>query len=270
MKHRAANRSECESVTTAGRRYGGCWITLAGLLLATTATAATPDLSGMWERYPPLSYPAPNGEEVFAIVDGPPLPSGEPQLREPYASAYKDSQEKKRAASERGTPMVNSSTQCLPQGVPTIMIAILPIEILQTRKQLVMLAEFLTQTRRIYLNEKMPPLDEISPSYNGHSVGRWEGNTLVVETRGVREDVQFLDFPHSADMKVTERLRLTAPDMLDVQISLEDAAVLEKPYVFTFKFKKRPDYRIAEFICDNNRYSLDGEGGVILDLKPGE
>jgi hypothetical protein len=81
--------------------------------------------------------------------------------------------------------------------MPKLMTGILPIEILQTATQLVINAEALSQIRRIHLNAAMLANDDIVPSYNGHSVGRWEGSTLVVETRGVREDVRFLDIPHS-------------------------------------------------------------------------
>src|SRR6185436_3724705 len=121
----------------------------------------------------------------------------------------------KAEADKQGRPLPDPATRCLPEGMPTIMDAVEAIEIVQTQRQIVVLAEFLTQTRRIYLNEKMPPLEDLSPGYNGYSVGHWDGETLVVETIGVREDVRFIAIPHSAQMKVTERLRLTAPDRLE-------------------------------------------------------
>src|SRR5687768_2660978 len=161
----------------------------AALLLAAHATAsgATPDFSGTWERYP-------DPYAAFAntpFADDPPPPAGGPKLKEPYASAYRKLTQRKVEADRKGAPLADPSTQCLPEGMPTIMGGIYPIEIVQTPKQIVVLAEFLTQTRRIYLNEKMPALEDLSPSYNGHSVGRWQGDTLIVETTGVREDVRF-------------------------------------------------------------------------------
>ena len=148
------------------------------------------------------------------------------------------------------------------------MAAVEAIEILQTPKQIVVLAEFLTQTRRIYVNEKMPALEDISPGYNGYSVGRWQGDTLIVETIGVREDVKFMGIPRSAQMKVTERLRLTAPDLLENQITIDDPAVLATPYRFTFGYKRNPEYRIMEYICDNNRNRFDADGAVSLEVSP--
>jgi hypothetical protein len=233
---------------------------LAALLLAATASSATPDFSGTWER-----FPDPYGEGP--IPDDPPPPGGEPKLKQPYASAYEKLKLSKAEAMKTGKPVQEPSMLCLNEGMPTIMGAVHPIEILQTPQQMVVLAEFLTQTRRIYLNENMPALEDVSPGYNGYSVGRWEGQTLVVQTIGVREDVQFLGFPHSVQMKVTERLRLTAPDLLENQVTIDDPDVLAQPYKFTFGYKRNPDYRIMEYICDNNRYHPNADGGVDLDVS---
>jgi hypothetical protein len=237
-------------------------VAAAALLLgAHAASSATPDFSGTWER-----YPDPYGPGRFP--DDPPPPAGGPRLKEPYASAYTKLQQRKAEADKKGKPLADPATQCVPEGMPTIMAAVHPIEILQTPRQIVVLAEFLTQTRRIYLNEKMPAPEDISPGYNGYSVGHWQGDTLVVQTTGVREDVKFVQAPHSAQMKVTERLRLTAPDHLENQITIEDPGVLAKPYIFTFGYKRNPEYRIMEYICDNNRNRFDAEGGVSLEVAP--
>ena len=231
------------------------------LLPAQAASSATPDFSGTWER-----YPDPYGESRFA--EDPPPPAGGPQLREPYASAYKKALQRKAEAIKKGKPLADPSTLCVPEGMPTIMAAVEAIEILQTPRQLVVLAEFLTQTRRVYLNEKMPAPEDIFPGYNGYSVAHWQGETLVVETRGVREDIRFMGIPHSAQMKISERLRLTAPDRLEDQITLDDPSVLAKPYAFTFGYKRNPDYRIREYICDYNKVSVDSQGGVSMDVTP--
>jgi hypothetical protein len=230
------------------------------VLTVDAASAATPDFSGTWDRYP-------DPWEAGPIPDDPPPPGGEPNLKQPYASAYEKLKQSKAEGMKTGKAVQEPSTLCRNEGMPTIMGAVHPIEILQTPKQLVVLAEFLTQTRRVYLNEKMPALEDISPGYNGYSVGRWEGDTLVIQTIGVREDVQFMGFPHSAQMKITERLRFTAKDLVENQITIEDPDVLAKPYKFTFGYKRISDYRIMEYICDNNRYHPNAEGGVDLDVS---
>ena len=84
----------------------------------------------------------------------------------------------------------------------------------------------------------------------------------------MREDVQFIDIPHTAQMKVTERLRLTGPDLLENQITIDDPTVLASPYKFTFGYKRNPAYRIMEYICDNNHNRFDADGNVSLELAP--
>jgi len=149
-----------------------------------------------------------------------------------------------------------------------MMTAVLPLEIVQKRNELLILAEELAEIRRIYINEKMPPAEEIPPSYHGYSVAHWEGATLVIQTQGIRAEVRFLDMPHSANMRVTERLRLTAPDMLEDQGTIEDPAILLAPYRFTFRYKRNSTYKVAEYVCDDNHYDVNGTGGVIFHSEP--
>lgn len=215
------------------------------------------DISGTWVRYPEDWYgPDP---------DHPPLPGGAFDLKEPYASQYAALKKEKAAADAAGKPMVNASSKCLPEGMPTLMGAIYPIQIAQTNGQVIVLGEFLGQTRRIWLNEKMPALEDITPAYNGYSVGRWEGDTLVVQTRGVRDDVTFYDLPHGKDMLITERIRHSAPDRITDEVTIEDPQTLNKPYRFTFEYKKS-DYKIQEYVCDNNLLKVDTKGGTGLNV----
>jgi len=231
------------------------------LLAAHVANGAVPDFSGTWER-----YPDPYSPDRFD--PDPPPPAGGPKLKEPYAREFREFNRRKAEADKQGRPLPDPATRCLPEGMPTIMAAVEAIEIVQTQRQIVVLAEFLTQTRRIYLNEKMLPLEDLSPGYNGYSVGHWDGETLVVETKGIREDVKFMGIPRSAQMKVTERLRLTAPGLLENQITIDDPGVLARPYAFTFGYKRNPDYRILEYICDNNRNRFEADGSVSLEVTP--
>ncbi|WP_231923388.1 hypothetical protein [Sphingobium cloacae] len=188
-------------------------------------------------------------------------------MKEPYATQYAEFIKKSRAADAAGTPLATPTTRCLPEGMPDIMSARYPIEIMQNSRRLVVLAELLTQTRRVYINEKMPPLDEIEPSFNGYSVAHWEGDTLVIETVRVRPDVRFFNVPHSLNMKLTERMRLTAPDMLESKVVIDDPEYFTKPYEFTFQYKRNNDYKIMEFICENNQTKVDADGKASLNLQ---
>lgn len=215
--------------------------------------AATPgaDISGTWERTPENWY----GDNP----DAPVLPGGKIALREPYATQYQQLKQKQERANQAGTPIGTTSSRCLPEGMPTLMAGLFPLEILQGSKDVVVLGEYLQQVRRIWLGAKMPAKEQIQPSFNGQSVGHWEGRTLVVETRGVRIDTLLYDVPHSKDLKLTERITLTAPNRLEDQVLMEDPEVLVLPYRFTFNYRKS-DYKIQEYVCENNEITLDSEG----------
>jgi len=172
----------------------------------------------------------------IAIANAAPPPS--------FAGVWEQS-ESKRSASSR--------SRCIPAGMPQMMMGRPPIEIVEVPGKIVILGELFGELRHIYLNEKMPPLDDLTPTFAGYSVARWEGSTLVVETRGVREDVQFFNIPHSAQMTITERLRLTARGTLEDRIVISDPAVLAKPKRMTFEYRRTVGRKSAEYVCDKGR-----------------
>jgi hypothetical protein len=67
-------------------------------------------------------------------------------------------------------------------------------------------------------------------------------------------------------MRITERLRLITPDVLHDQITIDDPVVLEKPIVYTLAYRRTPDYKMVEFVCDNNREYVDERGRVRMRL----
>lgn len=236
-------------------------VTVAGMCNAAaskTQQDKRPDISGTWERTPDDWF----GENP----DDPVHPGGPMDLKEPYASQYAELKKKQAAANEAGTPLATTSSKCLPEGMPTLMAALFPIQIIHDDKQVVVLGEYLQQVRRILLNEAMPPKEKLDPKYQGHSRGRWEGDTLVVETQRVRTDVTFYDVPHSEAMKITERIRLKGPDHLEDQVVIDDPQVLNTPYRFTFDYK-RSNYAIQEYVCENNQIVIDSEGKASLSRE---
>lgn len=236
-------------------------VTVAGMCNAAASKTQydkRPDISGTWERTPDDWF----GENP----DEPVHPGGPMDLKEPYASQYAELKKKQAAANEAGTPLATTSSKCLPEGMPTLMAALFPIQIIHDDKQVVVLGEYLQQVRRILLNEAMPPKEKLDPKYQGHSRGHWEGDTLVVETQRVRTDVTFYDVPHGADMKIIERIRLRGPDHLEDQVLIEDPQVLNTPYRFTFDYK-RSDYAIQEYVCENNQIVIDSEGKASLSRE---
>jgi len=224
-------------------------------------TVAPKDISGVWELYPD---PFAGEENTFREL---PVPGDGPKLRDPYAAQWKALRDKRDAALKAGTPLVDPSTQCMPEGMPMIMGAIFPIEILQTPGRVTVLAEFLTQTRRIYLNRAQPKMDDITPSFYGLTTGRWEGNTLVLTTRGVKEDVRFFEIPHSAEMTITERIRRTGPELMEDQITIEDPKMLLKPYRFTYGYKRNRQYEMMEYFCERDDPLLKVKADGTVEMK---
>jgi hypothetical protein len=143
---------------------------------------------------------------------------------------------------------------CKPPGVPRVMNLAFPFEILQTPKVVYILLEYDQHTRRIYLDGQHPK--DLDPSWLGHSIGHWEGNTLVVETVGQNEDT-WLDMRghlHSQDMKLIERFtRSDDGKSLTYQIIIDDPKMYSKPWGMTKTHQLRPDLEINEFICETVR-----------------
>jgi len=109
--------------------------------------------------------------------------------------------------------------------------------------------------------------DDVAPGYYGRSVGHWDGDTLVVDTIGIKPSIGgYRGMPHSDQMRITERIRLVAPDYLHDQITIDDPVVLEKPVTYTLGYKRMPNYEMVEFVCDNNREFVDEKGVVRLQV----
>ncbi len=205
-------------------------VTLCGVAANVFAGESAPDISGVWSRV-----------AMDALQ-----PAVEPPLKPKYLKAYNA---KRRAEPPATSGPAGELEKCWVEGMPTIMAAHAPLEILQTRGQVTVLAEYMSQTRRIALDEKPPAPADINPGYMGLSVGTWNGETLVVETVGVREDVRYLGIPHSAKMKILEKIRLTGADQLQDDLTILDPAILTKPYRLTFRYQKEPRHRVMEYPC---------------------
>ena len=110
--------------------------------------------------------------------------------------------------------------------------AMFPMEILQSRGRITIIEEAFTQVRRILMDKPQKSFEDVEPGFYGHSVGRWDGDTLVVDTIGIKENVRFQNMPHSPQMRIRERMKLVSPNVLWNEITIEDPVVLEKPHVY--------------------------------------
>ena len=88
-------------------------------------------------------------------------------------------------------------------------VASYPVEIIQTPKQVTIVSEAFNEVRRVFLDRPQLQIDDVPPGYYGRSVGRWDGDTLVVDTVGIKPSVQYQGMPHSDQMRITERFSLS-------------------------------------------------------------
>lgn len=147
--------------------------------------------------------------------------------------------------------------QCMPPNYPRAWAFPETQKIFQTPKQLVILHEWNASYRQIFFDGRKLPEDML-PTWNGYSVARWEGDTLVVESAGFRDD-SWLDTQgnfFSAEARVTERIRRPTFGALDVTVTVNDPHVFTKPWTVQLHLKPLPDTEMIDFICMENNKDL--------------
>ncbi|PYQ79625.1 MAG: hypothetical protein DMG01_08260 [Acidobacteria bacterium] len=152
---------------------------------------------------------------------------------------------------------------CLPPGGPRLMATPYPMEIIQLpeQKRIIMTFEGATHIwREIYMDARPHPSgDSLNPTYLGHSVGRWEGDTLVVDVVGFNEGT-WLDYsghPHTDMLHVVERFTRRNKNLLHYEATIEDPGAYTKPWTVGWNIPWRANGELAEYICqENNQYLL--------------
>jgi hypothetical protein len=210
---------------------------------------AHPNLSGMWN--PEFAYfgpPAGGGPPPGAPPPGAFTPPPGPQLTPAYAARYAEWRKK----SETGTQEPDTVTRCLAFGIGRF--GTMPVEIIQTPGQITMNLGVLHDIRRIYL-DGIGHTVGADPSFNGDSVGRWEGDTLVVETNNVRAAT--LDrngVPYSDKLTAVEKIRRVGPQRLEIEMTLTDPEAFVVPFTIRRAYVPMPrGSRFEEYVCENNQ-----------------
>jgi len=255
-------------------------------LLAALAVALTADLSllSSVEAQPAaLSVFPANAEQVsYAELDRLPdwrgiwqpnigrVSGDQPVLIGEYKARYEAEQAKLKANPNYEVP--ETLDNCEPDGMPSMMTMPYSLEFLFTPGKIVVNQEALMMVRRIFTDGRpLPSVDEVDPNYFGYSVGRWEGETLVVETVGTKAG-QRLGTPgitNSDQLKISERIYLDAAnkDLLHVDFTYEDPNVLAQPWHQNHTFRRDRTWEILEYVCaENNRHPLDAEGQTQADF----
>jgi len=213
-------------------------------------------LNGSWNRYPDTS------DQVDRSVQPPPPDVPTPPLKAPHLDEWQARQKIIAAANARGEPIATGYVQCLPDGMPAMMVAMFPMEVLQSPGRVTIIQEAYNQVRRIYLGEKQLPIDDAEPGFWGHSVGHWAGDTLVVDTIGIKENVRFRDVPHSNQLRITERIRLLSAEYMEDRITVSDPVYLSSPWSWTWEYRRKPGYKLYEYVCEDNREYVDPDTGA--------
>jgi len=208
-----------------------------------------PDLSGVWQPMADGTDKAGGVEGIVApryLIDITRDLKPEEVPFQPWAAElYK----KRNDNFRRDNPLI----RCLPAGVPRLNAYTHPYKIVQTPALIVFLYEAATMFRQIFLDGRELPKDP-QPSWMGYSVGRWDGDTLVIETVGFN-DQTWLDgsgHPHSEDMRLTERITRRDFGHLDVAIVIDDPKTYTRPLSYVQPQVLLADTDLIEFVCAEN------------------
>ena len=156
---------------------------------------------------------------------------------------------------------------CVPDGIPRVLATPYPFEIIQAPPgQITMVHELNHQIRVIAMDKPMPKYEELIPFpfYNGHSVGHFEGDTLVIQSAGFNEKT-FLDAtgaPHTDMMITTERVRKTGANQLEDIVTIHDPDYYTKDFNVRFVYALRNDVRLEDYVCGEKHRDLSSVRGV--------
>ena len=223
---------------------------------APKTSGGKPDFSGMWAPRDVLPC---NASERGVQCTELPLT---PQLVN-FAAGLKDGLPYQPWAADlvksrsKDVAYTDPHTRCMPPNYPRAWAFPESQKIFQTPTQLVILHEFNASYRQIFFDGRKLPEDML-PTWDGYSVARWEGETLVVESAGYRAD-SWLDTAgnfFSSEARVTERIRRPNFGSLDIDVTVDDPKVFTKPWTVALHMKPLLDTEMIDFICQENNKDI--------------
>jgi hypothetical protein len=248
------------------------------ILDAPTPKAADghPDLSGIWSFRGPArpsaipGFPAPAGDAAppppRPARPAPPLPPDPPESGPPLAAFFNigvgikgglplqpwaaDLLKSRMAENAKENP----DAHCLPLGLMQLHTHPQPRKIIQSPGVIVILYEAQAGIRQIFTDGRALPPTDAQPWWFGYSAGKWDGDTLVVETTGFRDDV-WLDVngsPLTNSGKMTESFRRPTFGTLEIEVTVEDPKAYTKPFTVKVNQRIMPDTDLIEFVCQEN------------------
>jgi hypothetical protein len=219
-----------------------------------------PDLSGIWMRFAGQGggaagtpVPAPPGTPPIATFFdvGAGFPEGLPF--QPWAAELKKT---RNDANSKDNP----DAHCLPMGFMQFHMHGQPRRIIQTPTLITILYEANFGLRYIFMDGRpLPPNGEPQPFWYGYSIGRWDGDTLVVETNNLKDD-GWLDVrgsPFTDQAKITERFTRVNFGKLEIDVTVDDPKAYTKPFTVRVNQQIMVDGEMIEFICNENNQFLN-------------
>ncbi len=216
-----------------------------------------PNLSGLWKT--DSASPELLERLIPSAING----AGEEPLSQYFLnilSDFKPDEEPLRPAAaalyrQRAKNFSNESpiSHCLPEGMPLLEMAPAPYKIIQTSGLTLMLYERDTTFRQVYTDGRKLPEDP-QPTWLGYSVGKWDGDSLVVDSNGFN-DRGWLDargHTHSEAMHMTERFHRIDFGHLEVRLTIDDPETYTKPFTVLLKQRLQPDTDLLESFCTEN------------------
>ena len=220
-----------------------------------------PDFSGVWQVAPPA---AGEMERKIGNLGTFVVPGDDPREFSPYFfNILADFKRGEEPILPEAAAMLRTraerhgidapGTRCLPVGIAAAATIAVPFKIIQKPELMAILYEVDNTHRQIYTDGRKLPAD-FQPSWLGYSVGKWDGDTLVVDTAGFN-DLGWLDafgHPHSEALRIQERLRRTDFGHMEMQITIDDAKMYTKPFTIKVNQLLIPDSDILETFCTEN------------------
>jgi hypothetical protein len=223
---------------------------LAVSVLSASAQGAGPDISGI--------YWATQYNAKVQIVGGGELP---------FTPAGKAAYDKNIAGLKDGSISDDARKFCVPDGPVRVLATPYPFEIVQAPPgQITILYELNHQIRVVRMDKPLPKYEDLVayPSFNGYSVGRFDGDTLIVETGGFKEKT-YLDAtgaPHTDELTTVERIRKISPTQLEIVITVKDPDYYTREWQARFVYNLRNDLRIEDYLCGEPHRDISSIPGV--------
>ncbi len=226
-------------------------VAVMGALSAAPAVAQVTGLNGMWLL----------DEGDFARRESPPL---KPDIAAAVAA-------KRAATGPDGPVLSNDNKLCLPSGMATMMANEFGLEILETPGRVTIISENSPLVRSVYLNKTSH--GDVQPSWNGHSIGHWEGKTLVIDTIGFNDRKSYIgrDLPPSTQTHIVERYTVSADGKaLNGEMTFIDPSILSRPWTVKHSYHRlAEDAELWEYACEvgavgwSERFEGDPEAKIV-------